>query len=152
MCILRWITPHRVLMLPSRVIVYSIAITSKQTNNSVPGKEHLLLSCWSTVSKRLSEQFKLLPFPLVASQNLKVRPYCWGYHMLQSQDLEISRWYWLRASSLRASFHSVESMMQVANGESYLIILLNCKTCKPQQWPDWQDFPRGVIMALIFWG
>lgn len=41
--------------------------------------------------KKNPKQYRLLPLPLFASQNLKVRPYCSRHNTYQTQDLEESR-------------------------------------------------------------
>lgn len=39
-------------------------------------------------SKRLPKHYRLLLLPLIASQRLKIRSYCWWHHVLWTQDAE----------------------------------------------------------------
>lgn len=47
----------------------------------------LFFSCFRRASKRLPKQHRLLLFPLLASQRLKVSPHCWRCDALQTQAL-----------------------------------------------------------------
>lgn len=44
--------------------------------HAVPGVCNVSLGWWSGEYKRLHKQYRLLPLPVFASQNLKIKLYC----------------------------------------------------------------------------
>lgn len=107
-------------------------------------------SCWSGKSKRLPhKQERLLPSIL----NLKTSHHCWRYHTHQTQDL-------LKLSKIWPEILPIDDKLSwcpktlwklprlKGNQYSYPAVVLTIS----QQWPPWQDIPKGTIMALLSWG
>lgn len=72
--------------------ITSISAIFKRTRNKSLGMRNLRFNCRLGKSKWLPKQYSLLLLPLVASQRLKIKPYCWRHNTLQTQDSQDSSW------------------------------------------------------------
>lgn len=96
-----------------------------------------LLELLSSGLSKTTKHYRLLLLFLVTCQDLKVRPHCWRYHVLESQNLEKS------GTNLKVSFLPLDFIVlkvvrwlpgKKSNHQSYLAV--NSVSYNKSDWPD----------------
>lgn len=101
-------------------------------------------------SKYLPKQHRILLLALVASQRLKVNPYCWRHHTLRIQGLDDSSGVWHESpllvvyDTLWSSFQGARNHYTNWKGKEAISTLTSCTTNKVQL-SAWQDSRRGAV-------
>lgn len=93
--------------------------------------------------QQINTQYRLLLWPCLATQSLKVGLYCWEQHILNIRFGGIQ----LKCPAQGPVLLSFKGAMQTIKGEKSMD-LPSCNVCKPQD-AAWQD--TLVVQYWLFW-